>query len=55
MLRIVVAKVGLDGHDRGSGVHRTDVPSIIDQLSENDATDVLVLDGGTIPNDDAGS
>ena len=97
MLRIVVAKVGLDGHDRGakiiarslrdagmeviytglhqtpeqivatviqedadavgisilSGAHMTLIPLILDQLRENDAADVLVLVGGTIPNDDA--
>ena len=97
MLRIVVAKVGLDGHDRGakiiarslrnagmeviytglhqtpeqivatviqedadavgisilSGAHMTLIPLILNQLRENDAADVLVLVGGTIPNDDA--
>ena len=97
MLRIVVAKVGLDGHDRGakiiarslrdagmeviytglhqtpeqivatvvqedadavgisilSGAHMTLVPLVLDLLRESDAADVLVLVGGTIPNDDA--
>ena len=96
-MRIVVAKVGLDGHDRGakiiaralrdagmeviytglhqtpeqivatviqedadaigisilSGAHMTLVPLILGLLRENDAADVLVLVGGTIPNDDA--
>ena len=94
--RVVVAKVGLDGHDRGakiiaralrdagmeviysglhqtpeqivettiqedadaigvsilSGAHMTLVPRIVDLLEENDAEDVLVVVGGTIPKDD---
>jgi methylmalonyl-CoA mutase C-terminal domain/subunit len=97
MLRIVVAKPGLDGHDRGakvvaralrdagheviytglhqtpeqivetaiqedadavgisilSGAHMTLVPRILDGLRENGAEDVLVVLGGTIPNEDA--
>ena len=96
-IRIVVAKPGLDGHDRGakiiaralrdagmeviytglhqtpeqivetaiqedadavgisilSGAHMTLVPRIMELLRENGAEDVLVLVGGTIPQDDA--
>jgi methylmalonyl-CoA mutase, C-terminal domain len=96
-IRVVIAKPGLDGHDRGakiiaralrdagmeviytglhqtpeqivetaiqedadavgisilSGAHMTLVPRILDGLRENDADDVLVLVGGTIPSDDA--
>jgi len=96
-IRIVVAKPGLDGHDRGakivaralrdagheviytglhqtpeqivetaiqedadavgisilSGAHMTLVPRILDLLRENDAEDVVVAVGGTIPEDDA--
>ena len=95
-IRVVVAKVGLDGHDRGakiiaralrdagmeviytglhqtpeqivettiqedadaigvsilSGAHMTLVPRIIELLRENDAEDVLVFVGGTIPQED---
>jgi methylmalonyl-CoA mutase C-terminal domain/subunit len=95
-IRVVVAKVGLDGHDRGakiiaralrdagmeviytglhqtpdqivettiqedadaigvsilSGAHMTLVPRIIELLEENDAEDVVVFVGGTIPEDD---
>jgi methylmalonyl-CoA mutase C-terminal domain/subunit len=93
----VIAKPGLDGHDRGakiiaralrdagmeviytglhqtpeqivetaiqedadavgisilSGAHMTLVPRILEGLRENEAEDVLVLVGGTIPADDA--
>src|SRR5918996_14465 len=96
-IRVVVAKPGLDGHDRGakiiaralrdagmeviytglhqtpeqivetaiqedadavgisilSGAHMTLVPKIVDLLRENEAEDVLVLVGGTIPREDA--
>jgi methylmalonyl-CoA mutase C-terminal domain/subunit len=96
-LRVVIAKPGLDGHDRGakiiaralrdagmeviytglhqtpeqivetaiqedadavgisilSGAHMTLVPRIVDGLRANDAGDVLVVVGGTIPDDDA--
>ena len=96
-IRVVVAKPGLDGHDRGakiiaralrdagmeviytglhqtpeqivetaiqedadavgisilSGAHMTLVPRILAGLRENEAGDVLVLVGGTIPADDA--
>jgi methylmalonyl-CoA mutase, C-terminal domain len=96
-LRILVAKPGLDGHDRGakiiaralrdagmeviytglhqtpeqivetaiqedadavgisilSGAHMTLVPRILDLLRENEADDVLVVVGGTVPTDDA--
>jgi methylmalonyl-CoA mutase, C-terminal domain len=94
---VVIAKPGLDGHDRGakiiaralrdagmeviytglhqtpeqivetaiqedadavgvsilSGAHMTLVPRIVDGLRANDADDVLVVVGGTIPQDDA--
>ena len=97
-IRVVVAKPGLDGHDRGakiiaralrdagmeviytglhqtpeqivetvlqedadavgisilSGAHMTLVPRILDGLRENEADDVLVVVGGTIPAEDAG-
>jgi methylmalonyl-CoA mutase C-terminal domain/subunit len=95
-IRVVVAKPGLDGHDRGakiiaralrdagmeviytglhqtpeqivetaiqedadavgisilSGAHMTLVPRIMDLLREQGADDMLVIVGGTIPNDD---
>jgi methylmalonyl-CoA mutase C-terminal domain/subunit len=95
-IRVVVAKVGLDGHDRGakiiaralrdagmeviytglhqtpeqvvetaiqedadaigisilSGAHMTLIPRIIDLHKENEAEDILVFCGGTIPKDD---
>ena len=95
-IRVVVAKPGLDGHDRGakiiaralrdagmeviytglhqtaeqivetaiqedadavglsilSGAHMTLVPKIVDLLREQDAGDILVTVGGTIPADD---
>src|SRR5258706_15412137 len=96
-IRVVVAKPGLDGHDRGakiiaralrdagmeviytglhqtpeqivetaiqedadavgisilSGAHMTLVPRIIELLREEKADDVIVVVGGTIPDDDA--
>jgi methylmalonyl-CoA mutase cobalamin-binding domain/chain len=96
-IRVVIAKPGLDGHDRGakiiaralrdagmeviytglhqtpeqivetaiqedadavgisilSGAHMTLVPRILEGLRENEAEDVLVIVGGTIPADDA--
>jgi len=96
-IRVVIAKPGLDGHDRGakiiarslrdagmeviytglhqtpeqivetaiqedadavgisilSGAHMTLVPRIVEGLRANDAEDVLVVVGGTIPPDDA--
>jgi methylmalonyl-CoA mutase C-terminal domain/subunit len=95
-IRVVVAKPGLDGHDRGakiiaralrdagmeviytglhqtpeqiaatviqedadavglsilSGAHMTLVPRVIQLLREEDAGEVLVIVGGTIPHDD---
>jgi methylmalonyl-CoA mutase C-terminal domain/subunit len=95
-IRVVVAKPGLDGHDRGakiiaralrdagmeviytglhqtpeqivetalqedadaiglsilSGAHMTLVPKVLTLLKEQDATDILVTVGGTIPSDD---
>jgi methylmalonyl-CoA mutase C-terminal domain/subunit len=96
-IRVVIAKPGLDGHDRGakviaralrdagmeviytglhqtpeqivetavqedadavgisilSGAHMTLVPRILDLLRANESEDVLVLVGGTIPQDEA--
>jgi methylmalonyl-CoA mutase C-terminal domain/subunit len=96
-IRVVIAKPGLDGHDRGakiiaralrdagmeviytglhqtpeqivetaiqedadaigisilSGAHMTLVPRIVELLRRNDAGDVIVLVGGTIPDEDA--
>ena len=96
-MRVVIAKPGLDGHDRGakiiaralrdagmeviytglhqtpeqivetaiqedadaigisilSGAHMTLVPRIVALLREADADDVLVVVGGTIPDEDA--
>jgi methylmalonyl-CoA mutase C-terminal domain/subunit len=95
-IRVVIAKPGLDGHDRGakiiaralrdagmeviytglhqtpeqivetaiqedadavgisilSGAHMTLVPRILELLRAQGAEDVLVVVGGTIPNDD---
>jgi methylmalonyl-CoA mutase C-terminal domain/subunit len=95
-IRVVVAKPGLDGHDRGakiiaralrdagmeviytglhqtpeqivetvlqedadavglsilSGAHRTLVPRVVELLREQDAGDVVVTVGGTIPTQD---
>jgi methylmalonyl-CoA mutase cobalamin-binding domain/chain len=95
-IRVVVAKPGLDGHDRGakiiaralrdagmeviytglhqtpeqivetvlqedadavglsilSGAHMTLVPRVIELLRDQDAGDVVVVLGGTIPNSD---
>ena len=95
-IRVVVAKPGLDGHDRGakiiaralrdagmeviytglhqtpeqivetvlqedadavglsilSGAHMTLVPRVVDLLRQQEAGDVVVTVGGTIPNDD---
>jgi methylmalonyl-CoA mutase, C-terminal domain len=96
-IRVLVAKPGLDGHDRGakviaralrdagmeviytglrqtpemivsaalqedvqviglsilSGAHNAIVPRILDLLRENGMTDVLVIVGGIIPDEDA--
>jgi methylmalonyl-CoA mutase C-terminal domain/subunit len=96
-IRVVIAKPGLDGHDRGakiiaralrdagmeviytglhqtpeqivetaiqedadavgisilSGAHMTLVPKILEGLKENEAEDVVVVVGGTIPREDA--
>jgi methylmalonyl-CoA mutase, C-terminal domain len=95
-IRVVVAKPGLDGHDRGakiiaralrdagmevvytglhqtpeqivetalqedadaiglsilSGAHMTLVPRIVELLKEQDAGEIVVVVGGTIPNQD---
>jgi len=96
-IRVLVAKPGLDGHDRGakviaralrdagmeviytglrqtpemivsaaiqedvdciglsilSGAHNVIVPRILDLLKEQHAEDILVILGGTIPDEDA--
>jgi methylmalonyl-CoA mutase C-terminal domain/subunit len=96
-IRVVIAKPGLDGHDRGakviarslrdagmeviytglhqtpeqivetaiqedadavgisilSGAHMTLVPRIVEGLRANDSAEVLVVVGGTIPEEDA--
>ena len=36
-----------------SGAHMTLVPRVLDGLRENDADDVLVVVGGTVPREDA--
>jgi methylmalonyl-CoA mutase C-terminal domain/subunit len=95
-VRVVLAKPGLDGHDRGvkvvaralrdvgfeviylglrqtpkmivdaalqedaqliglsilSGAHMTIVPAVMDELRKKQATDIRVLVGGIIPDDD---
>lgn len=96
-LRIVIAKAGLDGHDRGakviaralrdagmeviytglfqtpeqivqtaiqedadgiglsilSGAHMTLFPLVVEQLKNQDASDIVFFGGGTIPAEDA--
>lgn len=96
-IRVLVAKPGLDGHDRGakviaralrdagmeviytglrqtpemivnaalqedvqviglsilSGAHNAIVPRVLDLLRQQDMTDVLVIVGGIVPDDDA--
>jgi methylmalonyl-CoA mutase C-terminal domain/subunit len=96
-IRVIIAKVGLDGHDRGvkivaralrdagmdviytglhrtadevvdaaiqedvdvlgvsllSGAHMTIFPKILDRLKERDASDILVVGGGVMPDDEA--
>lgn len=96
-IRVVIAKPGLDGHDRGakiiaralrdagmeviytglhqtpqqivetaiqedahaigvsilSGAHMTLVPKIMELLAEENASDILLVVGGTVPPDDA--
>lgn len=96
-IRVLLAKPGLDGHDRGvkvvaralrdagmeviytglhqtpeqiveaalqedvnliglsilSGAHMTLLPKILDMLRENDASDIFVVGGGIIPEEDA--
>jgi methylmalonyl-CoA mutase C-terminal domain/subunit len=67
-IRVVVAKPGLDGHDRGakiiaralrdagmsilSGAHMTLVPRILELMAAQGVDDVIVTVGGTIPPDD---
>src|SRR3990170_2487668 len=63
--RIIVAKPGLDGHDRGaqedadavglschSGAHMTLFPRVVSLLREKGAGDVVIFGGGIIPKDD---
>ena len=62
-IRVLVAKPGLDGHDRGakdviglsilSGAHRVLVPRVLKLLQARGADDVMVLVGGIIPREDA--
>ncbi len=96
-IRVLVAKPGLDGHDRGakivaralrdagmeviytglhqvperiveaaiqedvdvigmsllSGAHMTLIPDVMELLEENEASDIIVLAGGIIPQEDA--
>ena len=95
-IRVLIAKIGLDGHDRGvkvvartlrdagldviytglhrtpqevvdaaiqedvdvigisilSGAHMTVFPRVLDLLAEKGATDILVVGGGVIPDED---
>ncbi|MCK8059541.1 methylmalonyl-CoA mutase [Fusibacter sp. A1] len=95
-IRVLVAKPGLDGHDRGakviaralrdagmeviytglrqtaeqivsaaiqedvdcvalsilSGAHNTLLPKVVDMLKAEDASDILVIGGGVIPDED---
>lgn len=96
-IKVLIAKPGLDGHDRGakviaralrdagmevvytglrqtpemiveaalqedvnviglsilSGAHMTLIPRILDLMQEHDLTDIPLIVGGTIPDDDA--
>ena len=96
-IRVLIAKVGLDGHDRGvkivarclrdagmdviytglhrtaeqvvlaaiqedvdilgisilSGAHMTTFPKIIELLAENQASDIILVGGGVMPDEDA--
>jgi methylmalonyl-CoA mutase C-terminal domain/subunit len=55
--QIVATAIQEDAHAVGisilSGAHMTLVPRILEGLKENGAEDVLVVLGGTIPNEDA--
>jgi methylmalonyl-CoA mutase C-terminal domain/subunit len=62
-IRVIVAKVGLDGHDRGAkvvaralrdGAHMTLFRRVIDLLAERGAADIVVFGGGIIPDEDIG-
>ena len=58
-VRIILAKVGLDGHDRGirvvarglrdAGFHMTQVPRVLELLLRADLGHVGVIVGGIIP------
>jgi methylmalonyl-CoA mutase C-terminal domain/subunit len=69
-IRVLVAKPGLDGHDRGakviaralrdagmevilSGAHNAIVPRVMELLREQEMTDVKVIVGGIVPDEDA--
>jgi methylmalonyl-CoA mutase C-terminal domain/subunit len=64
-IRVLVAKPGLDGHDRGakvvarvglsilSGAHMALVPRVLELLKANGQQNVKVFLGGIIPDDDA--
>src|SRR5579884_3776716 len=61
-IRVLVAKPGLDGHDRGaqviglsilSGAHNAIVPRVMELLKEKKMDDVLVVVGGIVPDEDA--
>lgn len=60
-IRVLVAKPGLDGHDRGakvvalsllSGAHNTLFPKVVELMRAKGLNDVLVIGGGVIPDTD---
>ena len=54
-IRVLVAKPGLDGHDRGAKVVARalrDAGFEVELLKEKGLTDVLVIGGGVIPDAD---
>ena len=57
-IRVLVAKVGLDGHDRGakvsilSGAHMTVFPKIMEAMKAKQLDRVLLTGGGIIPDAD---
>ena len=60
-IRVVVAKPGIDGHDRGakvvalsvlSGAHMTLFRKVLELLKEREAADIVVFGGGIIPDAD---
>ena len=44
-IRVVIAKPGLDGHDRGAKV----VARVLELLAERGASDIVVFGGGIVP------